>query len=165
MRRRGRPQGGRGAGDPAHPPADAVGDGLVPGGDDLFRVMLDEEFRTLPRPQLPEQRAKVRERARGCHNHSDLGTRMRLNPAPTPMTAAGAVCRGAGAAPPRAMPLWEPGCPLVTSPCPSDSDRQCSVPVLCPTQARPQCPHFHPLHHCWDELGRCGIALLPTCGP
>lgn len=100
MRRRGPspgwPRGG--AGGPAHPPADAVGDGPVPGGDDLFRVVLDEEFRALPRPQLPEQQAKVRERARGCRNHADLGTRMWLSPVPTPVTPNGAVCRGAGAA-------------------------------------------------------------------
>lgn len=139
MRGRGRapgwPRGG--AGGPAHPPADAVGDGPVPGGDDLFRVVLDEEFRALPRPQLPEQQAKVRERARGCRKHPDLGTRMWLSPTPTRMTPNGAVCRGAGeagAAPRCAKPLWEPGCPLVTSPCPSErgSDRQCSVPVLPP---------------------------------
>lgn len=58
--------GGGGRRAPAHQPADAVGDRLLPGGDDLLRVVLDEELGALPRLQLQEPGgAAVRARATG----------------------------------------------------------------------------------------------------
>lgn len=138
----------RGVGGPAHPPADAVGDGPVPGGDDLLRVMLDQEFRALPRPQLPEQQAKVRERARSCPNHPDLGTRMRLSPAPAAMTPNGAF-RGELERLERLLPVQSPSgsqdVPWWPLRAHQNGTVTGSASPCTPTLARPQCPQFHPL--------------------